>query len=161
MKIIFIFLSLLLFSNFLEAYSTKIVISTFNSSENANRLVKKLPKLLSKYDELDKLFKKDGVIVHMKEINSCSVVIAETFTNEAIAKRSLQILRQRFPFAYLHDASSKDSLSKKNTKIVPKEEKSLLKRAMNFVDFTFLFGFIFFMTLVYLFVASKEKFDDY
>ena len=142
MRIFFIFLSLFLLNSSLSGYSKKIVVGSFNSETNAKRLLNKLPSLISDYSELKQLIKKDNAVIQIKEINNYYLVVIEIFLNEDIAEKSLKIIKKRFKYAYINEASSQKHLNKKVNKTEILEDDSW-HNALKFVDFTFLIVFIF------------------
>jgi len=174
MRVFFIFFSLFILNTYLNAYSTRIVIGTFTSESNAKRLVKKLPTLISNYNELEQLLKKDNITVHIRKVNGYKLVVAEVFSNEQRAKKALKIIKKRLTYAYLNDVpleqyeaqkeiekreiDKKKKLSEVKTEL---KKETTWRDALKFVDFTFLVVFIIFMSIIYLFFSYKEKFDQY
>jgi len=181
MKIFFVLLSVFILNSSLSAYSTKIIIGTFKSDKNAQRLISRLPSLISNYDELKQLLKKDDVIIHIRNINNYHLVVAEIFLNEEIAEKSLKIIKKRFKYAYMNEAPSEEYLVQKakeiqklekevvklkkpkitNKNLEVKKEKNYWQDALEYVNFTFLIIFIIIMSLIYLFMIYKEKYDEY
>lgn len=115
MKILFVLFSLLLFSGSLEAYSKKIVLSTFSKKSGAIRMKAKIYKdypslvILSKKYNFDYLIQKNG---------NYYLLIAAPFHESKILQLSKKPLSKKFKGAFfLSYETPKKTIIKKENKI--------------------------------------------
>ncbi len=130
-KIPLLTLLLLFMASLTQAYSTKIILSTFSNDANAKRSLEAFKKTTS-YKELYKLSKKNDFKVYVRESGSYHIVVVEPIYSREVGCESHKIAKQEYDNSYLspYKTPKKSELRKPEEtpkKIVKKEVPKLEK----------------------------------
>jgi len=122
MRIVLLFvLFLLVIGSSLEAYSKKIIMSTFSNSENANKSLSTFKKT-SSYAKLSSLAEKNNFEIYVRQSGKYYIVVAEPILSRDVGIKAYSLVKNEYKNPYLNLYTQAEPKVQKKIEKFPSKE---------------------------------------
>lgn len=121
MKFIMGIILFIILNSSLQAYSKKIILSTFSTQEKAQKRLKSFEKSGRKYSELIKLAKKNSFKIYVRESGKYHIIVVEPILNKNVLNKAIKIAKLNFKHAYANSYTPPTIEDKHKSKDVQKK----------------------------------------